>query len=144
MELRRNSFAPGSQIASRHSCEGEDLSPPLDWWAVPGDAVSLAQILDDPGAPAATFTHWLAWGVAPETGLAEGERPPGGGRNDFGPVGFWGPCPARGHGTHRYFFHPYALDRQLARRFEADRGELERAMDGCVLEGAELVGAFPR
>jgi Raf kinase inhibitor-like YbhB/YbcL family protein len=117
----------------------------LDRRAVPEDAVSLALILNDPDAPAGTFTYWLAWDIAPETGrLAEDERPPREGRNDLGAVGYQGPCPPCGHGTHRYFFPLYALGRQSALRSGADRRDLDRAVDGCVVEVAELVGTFRR
>ena len=84
MELTSRAFGAGQPVPRRHSCEGEDLSPPLEWTGVPADAVSLALIVDDPDAPVGTFTHWLAWGISPEDGgIAEGRRAPCEGRNDF-------------------------------------------------------------
>jgi Raf kinase inhibitor-like YbhB/YbcL family protein len=145
VELTTSAFAPGAPIPRRHSCQGEDVSPPLDWRDVPAEAVSLALIVDDPDAPGGTFTHWLAWGIDPASGrLAEAERPPGEGRNDFGQLGYRGPCPPAGHGAHRYFFRLYALDRELAVRSGRGRRDLERAMKGCVLDVAELVGTYRR
>jgi Raf kinase inhibitor-like YbhB/YbcL family protein len=117
----------------------------LDWRTVPGEAVSLALIVDDPDAPGGTFTHWLAWGIDPSHGqLAPGERPPGEGRNDFGVVGYRGPCPPRGHGPHRYRFRLYALSTPLAVRSGAGRRDLERAAGGNILEVAELLGTYQR
>jgi Phosphatidylethanolamine-binding protein len=82
--LISSAFANGGAVPRRHSCEGEDLSPPLEWAGVPGDAVSLALIVADPDAPVGTFTHWLGWGMHPKArGLAEDERAPWEGRNDF-------------------------------------------------------------
>ena len=75
---------------------------------------SLALILDDPDAPGGRFVHWLAWGIGPDTGgLAEGEAAPLEGRNDFGTVGYRGPCPPRGHGRHRYRFRLHAVGEDL-------------------------------
>jgi Raf kinase inhibitor-like YbhB/YbcL family protein len=145
VESRSSAFAPGSPIPSRHACKGEDFSPSLNWRAVPEDEVALALILNHPDTPPGTFTHRRAWDIAPETGrLAGGERPPCVGRNDHGAVGYRGPCPPGGHGTHRYFFHRYARGRQPARCSRADRRDLVRDMDGGVLEVAERVGTFRR
>jgi hypothetical protein len=61
--LQSSAFDHGGQIPRRHSCEGEDLSPPLSWSGVPEGTRSLALVVDDPDDPARTFTHWLAWGL---------------------------------------------------------------------------------
>jgi Raf kinase inhibitor-like YbhB/YbcL family protein len=91
--------------AATHTCEGEDVSPPLAWSGVPEGTASLALVVDDPDAPSGTFTHWLAWGIDPAASvLGEGEAAPVEGQNDFGSVGWRGPCPPPGHGPHRYFF----------------------------------------
>jgi Raf kinase inhibitor-like YbhB/YbcL family protein len=101
--------------------------------------------MDDPDAPVGTFTHWLAWGIDPEAGgLAEGEAAPVEGRNDFGVVGYRGPCPPPRHGPHRYFFRLYALDSAVGLRAGASRRELERALAGHVLGIAALVGIYER
>jgi Raf kinase inhibitor-like YbhB/YbcL family protein len=145
MELSSSAFWPGSPLASRHSWVGEDLSPPLDPRAVPGDEVSLALIVDVPDAPAGTFTRWLAWGIDSDTGrLAEGERAPGQGGKDFGEVGYRGPCPLRGHGAHQYFFRLYALARSWRCLSGDSRRDLERVSDGRGLAVSELVGTYRR
>ena len=89
MELVSSPFAAGQPIPRRHSCEGEDFSPPLEWRTVRRDAVSLALIVHDPDAPVGRFTHWLAWGINPEDrGLPECKRARREGRNDFREIGY--------------------------------------------------------
>jgi Raf kinase inhibitor-like YbhB/YbcL family protein len=143
--LTSSAFAHGEAIPARHSCDGENVSPPLSWSGLPDGTRSLALIVDDPDAPVGIFTHWLAWGIDPEAGgLAEGEAAPVEGRNDFGVIGYAGPCPPPGHGPHRYFFRLYALDSEVRLRAGANRKELERALEGRVLGLAELVGIYER
>jgi Raf kinase inhibitor-like YbhB/YbcL family protein len=145
VELSSGAFGTGAPVPRRHSCEGEDLSPPLAWTGVPADAVSLALIVDDPDAPVGTFTHWLAWGINPEDGrLAEGERARREGRNDFREIGYRGPCPPPGHGPHRYSFRLYALAGEPDVPAGASPKELERAISDSVLAVAELVGTYER
>jgi Raf kinase inhibitor-like YbhB/YbcL family protein len=110
LALQSSAFDHGGPIPRRHSCEGEDLSPPLSWSGAPEGTRSLALVVDDPDAPAGTFTHWLGWGLGPGAkGLWEGEAAPVEGRN-FGTSGYRGPCAPPGHGRHRYSFRVYALD----------------------------------
>jgi Raf kinase inhibitor-like YbhB/YbcL family protein len=145
MELTSSAFANGQSIPRRHSCEGEDLSPPLSWTEVPESTSSLALIVDDPDAPGRTFTHWLAWGLDPATGgLNEGEPPPVEGRNDFGETGYRGPCPPPGHGPHRYLFRLHALEEELGVEAGAGKAELERALSGRSVAVAELMGTYER
>jgi Raf kinase inhibitor-like YbhB/YbcL family protein len=106
--LESSAFQHVQAIPRRHTCAGEDVSPPLGWRTVPDGARYLALIVDDPDAPGGVFTHWIAWGLDPRTaGLAEGEAAPGEGRNDFGTTGYRGPCPPPGDGPHRYLFRLY-------------------------------------
>jgi Raf kinase inhibitor-like YbhB/YbcL family protein len=140
-----DAFGRGDEIPRRHTCEGEDVSPALSWTAAPAGTRAPALIVDDPDAPRGTFTHWLAWNIDPAAGaLAESERGPAEGRNDFGVTGWSGPCPPPGHGTHRYFFRLYALDTRLGIGLGAKRRELERALAGHVLATAELMGRYER
>lgn len=143
--LESGAFQNTQAIPSRHSCEGEDVSPPLRWTNVPEGTGSLALVVDDPDAPDGVFTHWIAWGLDPAAdGLGEGERAPNEGRNDFGTTGYRGPCPPPGHGRHRYVFRLYALDADLELDAGAAKAELEQAIEGQVLTTAELVGTFER
>lgn len=145
LAISSSAFGEGDQIPRRHTCDGENSSPRLSFAGIPGGARSLALIVDDPDAPVGTFDHWVAWGIDPEAGgIDEGEAAPREGRNGFGVTGYSGPCPPPGHGPHRYFFRLYALDTELDLRPGADRGELERELEGHVLETAELVGRYER
>jgi Raf kinase inhibitor-like YbhB/YbcL family protein len=143
--LQSSAFEHGGPIPGRHSCEGEDLSPPLSWSGAPQGTRSLALVVDDPDAPAGTFTHWLGWGLDPGAqGLDEGEAAPVEGRNDFGTSGYRGPCPPPGHGRHRYFCRLCALDFDPGLRSGAGKRELERALEGHTLAVAELIGTYER
>ncbi len=143
--LESSVFDNAQAIPSRHSCEGEDVSPPLRWTNVPEGTRSLALVVDDPDAPGGVFTHLTAWGLDPAAGgLGEGEPAPAEGRNDFGTTGYRGPCPPPGHGRHRYVFRLYALDVDLELGAGAAKAELEQAIEGHVLTTAELVGTYER
>jgi Raf kinase inhibitor-like YbhB/YbcL family protein len=145
LSLTSSAFAAGGAIPRRHTCDGEDRSPPLSWSTPPTGTRSLALILDDPDAPGGRFIHWLGWGIAPDKGgLAEGEAAPLDGRNDFGTVGYRGPCPPRGHGRHRYRFRLHAVAEELRLVSGAGVQALERALTGKVLAVAELVGTYQR
>jgi Raf kinase inhibitor-like YbhB/YbcL family protein len=145
LTLTSTAFEDGGAVPRRHTCDGEDVSPPLIWSGAPDATRSLALIVDDPDAPGRTFLHWLAWGMGPDAaGLAEGERPPTEGTNDFGTIGYGGPCPPPGHGPHRYFFRLYALDTTVDVPAGSGRDELERAMRDHVLTSAELMGTHER
>jgi Raf kinase inhibitor-like YbhB/YbcL family protein len=143
--LESSAFEHAQAIPSRHSCEGEDVSPPLRWSNVPEGTRSLALLVDDPDAPGGVFTHWIAWGLDPAAeGLDEGESAPREGQNDFGTSGYRGPCPPPGHGRHRYVFRLYALDADPEVAVGAAKAELEQAIEGHVLTMAELVGSYER
>jgi Raf kinase inhibitor-like YbhB/YbcL family protein len=143
--LESNAFENAQAIPSRHSCESEDVSPPLRWMNVPEGTRSLALVVDDPDAPGGVFTHWLAWGLDPAAeGLDEAKPAPSEGRNDFGTTGYRGPCPPPGHGRHRYVFRLYALDTDIDVGAGAAKAELEQAIEGHVLTTAELVGTYER
>jgi Raf kinase inhibitor-like YbhB/YbcL family protein len=143
--LHSSAFDHGGPIQRRHSREGEDLSPPLSWSAVPQGTRSLALLVDDPDAPAGTFRHWLGWRLGPGAeGLGEREAAPVEGRNDFGTSGYRGPCPPPRHGRHRYSFRLYALDSDPDLPPGAGKRELERALDGHTQAVAELIGTYER
>lgn len=148
MKLTSRAFQHEGTIPENHSKNGCNVSPALEWSGVPEDAVSLALIVDDPDAPSGLFTHWLVYGIDPkEKGLGErlpaaGELPNGArqGENGFGDIGYGGPRPPSG--THRYFFHLYALDTDTQLPPGLTRDELEGAIRGHVIAEAELMGRY--
>jgi Raf kinase inhibitor-like YbhB/YbcL family protein len=145
VKLTSPAFANADRIPDRFTCEGDDVSPLLEWTGVPENAVSLALVIEDPDAAVRAFTHWTAWGIEPGSGrLEEGERAPFEGRNDFGDTGYRGPCPPVGRGPHRYFFRLYALDSELELESGKSRRSVDDALDGRILETTELLGIYER
>lgn len=148
-QITATAFRDGSSIPKRFTCDGPDVSPALSWGDPPAGTRSLAIIADDPDAPAGTWVHWVLYDLPAETrklpeGVAKDRELPNGalqGRNDFGKIGYNGPCPPRGS-EHRYFFKLYALDSKTGLKAGATKSELERAMKGHVLAQAQLVGKF--
>lgn len=151
MELKSRSFQHGQTIPKKHTCDGPDISPQLEWDNVPEGTVSFAIIMEDPDAPSGTWVHWLVYDLPAETralpeGLASTETLPRGGaqgRNDFGRVGYGGPCPPPGR-PHRYFFRLYALNSRVNLPPGASKEELVRAMEGRIKDEAHLVGKYGR
>ena len=143
LSLSSPAFHSGGAIPKRYTCDGAEVSPPLRWTAPPRPARSLALLVEDTSTPQ-VFKHWLAWGMSPRSrGLATGARPPRQGRNDFGRVGYGGPCPPSGT-NHRYVFRLYALRKPLRLRSGASAQQFRRALRGDVLAQARLVGTYHR
>ena len=144
MKITSSAFHEGGNIPSKFTCDGSDISPPLQITGVPSEAKSLVLIADDPDAPSGLFTHWLIWNIPPQTNsISEGSAPKGvHGTNDFGKPDYKGPCPPPG--THRYSFKIYALDRELDLRGGAKRSQLDAAMKGHVVAQGVLVGRYAR
>lgn len=147
-------FTDNGEIPRQFTCDAEDVSPPLVWSGVPAQAKSLVLIVDDPdapdpAAPRMTWVHWLLYNLPPSTtGLEQGVRrqdlPLGTleGVNDWARTGFGGPCPPVGR--HRYFHKLYALDKMLPDLKSPTKKQVEAAMQGHVLESAELIGTYQR
>lgn len=137
-------FANNSRMPVKYTCDGDDISPPLNIGGVPTNAKSLVLIMDDPDAPAGTWDHWIVFNIPPQTEvIGEGEEPMGvKGENSWDRTGYGGPCPPSG--THRYFFKVYALDTQLNLSSGVRKNEIERAIEGHVLAFGELVGFYSR
>lgn len=140
-------FEAGGTIPRRHTGEGEDVSPPLEWSGLPEGTRELALICDDPDAPMPEpFVHWVLYKIpANKSGLSEGSAEGAlEGRNSFGKVGYGGPMPPEGHGTHHYHFKVYALETQLDATPGLSKDQLLAAMEGHVLAEGELVGTYER
>lgn len=149
--LTSTAFAEGDPIPVEHTCDGDNISPPLAWTGIPDGARSLALVCDDPDAPSKTWVHWVMYDLPPTlTELQEAvpddrELEFGGahGTNDFKNLGYGGPCPPTGS-PHRYHFKLYALDKRLNLDPGATKEGLESAIEGHVLSQAELVGTYER
>jgi len=148
-KLKVEGFREGETIPKKHTCEGQDVSPALSWEDPPATTKSFALIMDDPDAPAGTWNHWLLWDIPASARRIEEGYKPGtigvSGTNDFGRLGYGGPCPPKGHGPHRYNFRLYALDvPTLGLPQGARRAQLERAMKPHILAEAQYMGRYER
>ena len=147
MKLTSPAFGDGAPIPARYTCDGENVSPELRWSDVPDDTSSLALTCEDPDAPRGTFTHWVIWNLDPtEGGIRAGDVPKGArqGRNDFGHVGYGGPCPPPGHGVHRYFFTLYAVSTEIGLPEGATIVQVRDALRDVTLAAAQLLGTYER
>lgn len=152
--IRTAAFARGEPIPEKYTCEGEDVSPELTIADVPDDAAALAVVVDDPDAPAGTFTHWLLWNVPAETveipeaidrteevteldAASQGE-------NDFGEVGYRGPCPPEGDSPHEYRFTLYVLDDELDVEAGSPRPDVQDELDAKTRDSDQFTGTFAR
>jgi Raf kinase inhibitor-like YbhB/YbcL family protein len=137
-----DAFAEGAAIPDRHTCDGDDLSPPLSWSGAPPETAAYVLIVDDPDAR--SFVHWLVVDIPAEvTELGEGAPGDGvEGQNDFGRTGWGGPCPPSG--THRYVFTVHALSEPLGLSGTFDATAVRRAMERKVLAQGRLIGTYRR
>jgi len=152
LTIRSPAFDGNTEIPKKYTCEGDDISPALEWSGMPDGTKSLALIVDDPDAPdpkapKMVWVHWVLYDIPPDaTGLAEAvkELPKGTreGLNDWKRTGYGGPCPPIGR--HRYFHKLYALDTVLGDLGTPTKDALLKAMEGHVLAKAELVGTYQK
>jgi Raf kinase inhibitor-like YbhB/YbcL family protein len=152
MRLISSAFSDGAMIPKRYTCDGENVSPPLEWDAVPPGTRSFVLLCDDPDAPAGTWHHWAAFDIPPSgRALAEGASQRGGkdavsqAINDFKRRGYGGPCPPRGHGPHHYHFRLLALSiERLPVRKDASCRDAEHEARKHVIAEALLIGMYQR
>jgi len=150
--FRSSVFDDGGNIPKRYTCDGQDVSPPLEWEGIPVRTQSLALICDDPDAPGRTWVHWVLYNTPAEAnklgeGIPNNEVLEDGslhGINDFNKYGYGGPCPPPPTGIHRYFFNLYALDCMLDLPAGATKAKLMMAMEDHILELVQLIGKYGR
>lgn len=152
LNLTSPAFSHDGSIPSVYTCDGKDISPELNWSDIPENAKSLVLIVDDPdapdpAAPKMTWVHWVLYNISTSSsGLAEAiknsELPEGTlqALNDWKRTGYGGPCPPIGR--HRYFHKLYALDTVLPDLDKPTKAEVEQAMEGHIIEQAELMGTY--
>ncbi len=150
-DLTSSAFKEGDFIPRKYTCEGSDVSPPLQWGIPPAGTHSYVIIADDPDAPVGTWVHWVIYNLPlalrglPE-GIPTNERLTEGayqGLNDFKRVGYGGPCPPPGK-PHRYYFKLYALERALDLKPRATKAQVLQACQGHILAEAQLMGRYGR
>jgi Raf kinase inhibitor-like YbhB/YbcL family protein len=150
IKLTSTAFKEGQPIPRTYTCDGVNVSPPLEWSGVPKTAKTLAVICDDPDASPDTWVHWVLYNLPAENiGMVESlpatEKLLAGGfqgTNDFKKIGYGGPCPPSG--THHYYFKIYALDGELSLNAGATKTELLKAMEGHILLQGQLIGTYKR
>jgi Raf kinase inhibitor-like YbhB/YbcL family protein len=151
IQVNSSAFAEGDEIPVKYTCDGDDMSPPLAWTGVPDGTESVALVSDDPDAPGGTWVHWVYYSIPagvteiPERVPTANVLPDGArqGRNDFGKIGYGGPCPPPGS-PHRYYFTLYALDVEPELESGATKADLLAAIDGHVLAEGRLMGTYKR
>ena len=149
IQITSSIFEEGGMIPRANTCDGPDVSPDLSWEGVPAETKSLALICDDPDAPR-NWVHWVLFNIPPQENHLPSEIPSDAvlnnnarhGKNDFGKLGYGGPCPPGG--THRYYFKLYALDTELDLDSGATRAQVEEAMQGHILAKGQLMGRYSR
>lgn len=145
-----SAFGDGGLIPPEFTCDGADMSPPVEWSGIPSQAQSIAVIVDDPDAPGGDWVHWVIYDIPPyleaiQAGVSDSPKLLRGGvqgKTDFGKIGYGGPCPPRG--VHRYFFKIYALDIALRLKPGITKKELLEAMQGHILAEGALMGRYGR
>jgi Raf kinase inhibitor-like YbhB/YbcL family protein len=146
LQLSSLGFDDGQPIPEKYSCDGANVSPPLQWRGTPDATKSIAIICDDPDAPGSTFTHWVLYDIpATTTRLREGEANAGkAGVNSFGAAAYGGPCPPPKDAAHHYVFNVYALDIVSLGRGGLSKRDVTAAMAGHVLAEGQLTGLYQR
>lgn len=150
IKIFSTAFGEGGMIPKKYTCDGENVSPPLEWSGIPEGTRSIAIISDDPDAPVGTWVHWVIFNIPPTVNGVPENVPPVGvlengsrqGSNDFRKIGYGGPCPPKG--THRYYFKIYTLDKELGLDAGATKEDLLAEMEGHILGEGQLIGLYKR
>lgn len=145
MNIQSPAFKHGERIPPKYTCDGENVIPPLVFSDIPPDTKSLVLLVDDPDSSARVWDHWILYNIPPDVReTRENEVPEGAmeGTNSFGEVRYGGPCPQEGE--HRYFFKVYALDAILDMPKGVSKAEIERQMEGHIIEKAEIFARYRR
>lgn len=147
--ITSKAFENGASIPAVHTCDGEDVSPPLYWDGEPKGTVTFALIMEDHDAPGGVFTHWIVYNLPHDCHHLDKivpmrkhlENKASQGQNDFGKVGYRGPCPPK-KAEHRYSFRIFALKRKLNPETANTRTAFYQAIKGHILDEAEYMGHY--
>jgi Raf kinase inhibitor-like YbhB/YbcL family protein len=145
-----STFKEGGMIPAKYTCDGQNISPPLQWEGAPRGTKSFALISDDPDAPIGIWIHWVMWNIPAEAnqlpeGIPQVKQLQDGsiqGLNSYPRCGYSGPCPPSG--THRYYFKIYALDAMLDLPASSTNKDLLKAMKEHILAEGSLMGKYQR
>jgi Raf kinase inhibitor-like YbhB/YbcL family protein len=147
IKLTSPAFEKNDTIPTEFTCDGDDVSPPLEWSNVPKDAKELALLVTDPDAPSGNFVHWTVYEIDPAVRATTVAAVPEGGKegeNSAGKVGYAGPCPPEGDDAHRYVFALYALDRKLDLAAGASGDEVSSALYRDATARGQLIAKYGR
>lgn len=149
MKLTSSAFQEGKVIPSLYTCEGKNINPPLEFGEIPNNTKSLVLIMDDPDVPknlrpSGMYDHWIVFNMPPSASkIEENSSPPGiQGKNTGGENAYKGPCPP--DAQHRYFFKLYALDTLLDLKEGVTKEEVEKAMEGHIIDQCQLMGVYEK
>jgi Raf kinase inhibitor-like YbhB/YbcL family protein len=144
LRIKSPAFEGHKRIPDKHTTNGENVAPPLEWSGAPEGTQAFAIVVHDPDAPLVDgFTHWVAYGIpASTTSLPEGGEGPVQGVNSMGEEGYMGPAPPPGHGPHHYYFWIYALDENVDLKPGLDRRALHERIEDHVIEQARVIGTY--
>lgn len=146
MQITSPAFEIDGQIPKRYTCDGENVSPPLEFFEVPTGTQDLVLIVEDPDSPSGDFVHWLIWNINPSfDGIGEGNVTTGSiqGLNSFGEKKYGGPCPTQGE-THRYFFRLYALSEKLDLPTSFNASRVMAEMEDKIIDQADIMAYYAR
>jgi Raf kinase inhibitor-like YbhB/YbcL family protein len=142
LTVKSSAFLNDGLIPAKYTCTGQNISPDMTIDGIPGNAKSLALILDDPDAPKGTFVHWVMWNISVVSKIEENSAPGMQGKNGANENKYTGPCPPSG--VHHYHFKVYALDTQLQLPESTDKKALLKVMEGHILASGELIGLYKK
>lgn len=141
--ILKSVFENNQEIPQPHTCLGANISPPFTFQDIPEKAASLVLMAEDMDATPDPWTHWLVFNIPPHTKSVEEDQIPAGGTEGLAnnhSFGYEGPCPKYFEGTHHYRFSLFALDRQLALTAQSEREDVQKAIQGHVIEETALIG----
>jgi Raf kinase inhibitor-like YbhB/YbcL family protein len=146
LSLTSDAFKDGQPIPTQYTCDGANQTPALHWSDPPSGTKSFALVIDDPEAPNGTFRHWGVFDIPPSArSFGGGQRAGTEVTNDFGKLGYGGPCPPKGHGPHHYHFKLFALDTERMELGSNPKvADVENAALRHAIAQGELIGTYER
>jgi len=145
MQLKSRAFEDGGMIPVKFTCEGPNISPPLEFIDVPAEAKSLVLMIEDPDAEAKPWVHWMVFNIPPDAkAFEENSIAPGAeqGLCNGNTLGYEGPCPPENE--HTYVFKLYAVDKMLDTDPTPDRKKVLQQIHGHTIDEVVLEGRYQK